>query len=549
MSDYPDRPFQLGLLNDALADALGDRVAIAQGDRHLTYGELGARTRQLAHFLVERGIGCHGDHGDCAPWESCQDHIGICMLNRPEYAEAMIGAFKARAVPFNVNYRYTPAEIRQLLIDADTKVVVFEDRFADLIAESIGGVESIQLLVQVGDGGELLEGAVDYGTAIAGQPTTRLDLPYSGDDIYIIYTGGTTGMPKGVMWPQEPLFLLTLTGQLPGEQRPKTIGEAVQRAVDGGYLVSMVCAPLMHGAGQWGTLNTLHAGGRVVYSPRPETLDADAIWRACEREGVLTLQITGDAFALPLVEAYRSGDYDVTLLAISSTAVALTDKVRADLHELFPDALIVESYGSTEGGLQAFRQGGKDDDTQATSTFSAANQSVIIDESKSRFLEPAEVDVVGWLGRSGSLPRGYYGDKEKTEQTFVEIGAERYLISGDRGAYRDDGTIRFLGREAVCINTGGEKVFAEEVEAALKEHPSVVDALVFGLPDERFGERVSAVVSTTASITDDDLDAHCRKTLAGYKVPRTIVHVDAVPRMDNGKPDYAAAKALADGGA
>jgi 3-oxocholest-4-en-26-oate---CoA ligase len=545
MSDYPDRPFQLGLLNDAIADAIGDKVAIAQGDKHLTYKELGERTRQLAHFMVGRGVGCHGDHATAKPWESVQDHVGICMLNRPEFAEAMIGAFKARAVPFNVNYRYTPSEVRQVLEDADTKVLIYESRFASLIAESIEGLEGIDLLIQVEDdsGSELLPGAVEYEAALEGQPTTRLDLPYDGQDIYIIYTGGTTGMPKGVMWPQDPLYLLTLTGQLPGEERPKTIAETVETAKNG-FLVSMVCAPLMHGAGQWGTLNTLHVGGKVVYSPKPESLDAHAIWEACEREGVLTLQITGDAFAIPLVEAYKTGKYNVTLLAISSTAVALTDKVRADLHELFPDALIVESYGSTEGGLQAFRQGGKDDDTADTSTFQAANQSVIISEDRTRFIEPSEVGEIGWLGRTGSLPRGYYNDRAKTEATFVQIGDERYLVSGDRGAYREDGTIHFLGREAVCINSGGEKVFAEEVEASLKTHPKVVDALVVGIPDERFGERVSAVISTNGEVSDGDLDSHARQTIAGYKVPRTVVRTSEIPRLANGKPDYETAKQL-----
>jgi fatty-acyl-CoA synthase len=535
MSTYPDRPFQLGLINDALTDAVGDRVAIIQGDRRVTYRELGERSRQIAHLFVERGIGCHGDHDAMQAWESCQDHVAICMLNRPEYMAALLGSFKARAVPFNVNYRYTPSEVADLLRGLDTKVVVYEDRFADLINEAVRGIDSIELLLNVDADAALIDA----------QPTTRLDLPYSADDIYIICTGGTTGPPKGVMWPQERLFLLTLTGQLPGEERPKTMSDVIERAKGMGGLVSMICPPLMHGAGQWGTLNFLHQGATVVYAPNPESFDAASVLESMQREGVISLQIAGDAFAIPIVDAFRKGNYDITLLAISTTAVALTENTRRDLHELFPHALIVESYGSTEGGMQAYRQGGAADDDAETSTFKAANSSVIVDESKTRLLDPSDVGVIGWLARSGPQPRGYYGDKEKTQDTFLEIDGEKYVVTGDRGHYLEDGTIRFLGREAVCINSGGEKIFAEEVESALKSHPAVVDALVFGIPDERFGERVTAVISTRDGVDDAELDQHQRSAIAGYKIARTIIRTEQVPRMANGKPDYAGARQLA----
>jgi fatty-acyl-CoA synthase len=529
-------PFHLGVINDALTDALGDRVAIVQGDRRVTYEQIGKRSRQLAHLLHDAGFGCHGNHDDMQPWEMCQDAMAICMMNRPEYPEAMLGAFKSRVVPFNVNYRYTPTEVRQLLEDSKAKIVVYEDRFADLVKEAADGVDSIELFLNVDDG---------YEEAIAGKPTTPLDLDYSGDDIYIIYTGGTTGMPKGVMWPQSKLFLLTLCGKLPGEARPESVEEVVEAARSGG-IVAMVCAPLMHGAGQWGTLISMHQGSKVLYSPRPETLDAHAILELCEREGAINLQITGDAFAIPLVKALKEKSYDLSsLFVISSTAVALTGKVRAELHSLLPNAMIIESYGSTEGALQAMRSGGASDDDAESSTFASANAGVIVDEAKTRLLDPWEAGVIGWLSRSGPQPRGYLNAPEKTLETFIEIDGERYVVTGDRGNYLQDGSIKLLGREAVCINTGGEKVFAEEVEAALKSHPAVVDALVLGTPDERFGERVTAVLQTSGDVTDDELDAHARKTIAGYKVPRAIVRVDTVPRMDNGKPDYARGKTLA----
>jgi acyl-CoA synthetase (AMP-forming)/AMP-acid ligase II len=424
---------------------------------------------------------------------------------------------------------------------------VYEGRFAPLIAEAIEDLTCVELLLQVddGSGNALLPNALDYEVAIADQPATPLDLDYSADDIYIIYTGGTTGMPKGVMWPQEKLFLLTLCGKLPGDPRPETITDVVDAAQANG-IVAMVCAPLMHGAGQWGTLISLHQGSKVLYSPRPETLDAHSILSMCEREGAINLQITGDAFAIPLIKAMKEKTYDLSsLFVISSTAVALTENARKELHELLPNALIIESYGSTEGAMQAMRQGGAADDTAETSTFQGANESVIVEETKKRLLEPSEVGVVGWLGRSGPQPRGYYAAREKTMETFVEIGGTRYVVTGDRGHYLDDGSVRFLGRDAVCINTGGEKVFAEEVESALKSHPKVIDALVLGTPDERFGERVTAVISTGGEVSNEELDAHARKTIAGYKVPRTVVRVDDVPRMANGKPDYSAAKEIA----
>jgi fatty-acyl-CoA synthase len=529
------RPFHLGVINDALTDALGDRVAIVQGDRRVTYEQLGKRSRQLAHLLHAKGFGAHGDHAQMQPWEMCQDAMAICMMNRPEYPEAMLGAFKSRVVPFNVNYRYTPTEVNQLLTDSQAKIVVYEKRFASLIEEASKDVGSIELFLEV-DG--------DYEDAIAGRPTTPLDLDYSAEDIYIIYTGGTTGMPKGVMWPQEKLFLLTLCGKLPGDARPSSVEQVVEEARNGG-IVAMVCAPLMHGAGQWGTLISLHQGSKVLYSPNPETLDAHGILETCGREGAINLQITGDAFAIPIVNALKEKAYDLSsLFVISSTAVALTDKVRNELHSLLPNVMIIESYGSTEGALQAMRSGGATDDTAEGSTFQSANAGVIVDEDKARVLDPSEVGVVGWLSRSGPQPRGYLNAKEKTLETFIEIGSERYVVTGDRGQYLPDGSIKFLGRDAVCINTGGEKVFAEEVEAALKSHPAVVDALVLGMPDERFGERVTAVISLGGDASDEELDAHARKTIAGYKVPRSVVRVDQVPRMDNGKPDYTSAREL-----
>jgi acyl-CoA synthetase (AMP-forming)/AMP-acid ligase II len=307
----------------------------------------------------------------------------------------------------------------------------------------------------------------------------------------------------------------------------------------------MVCPPLMHGAGQWGTLNFLHQGGTVIYAPRPESFDAASVLESMQRESAISLQIAGDAFAIPIVEAFREGSYEIPLFAVTTTAVALTENTRKDLHEIFPHALIIESYGSTEGGLQAYRQGGAADDDAATSTFKTANSSVIVDEQKTRLIDTSDVGVIGWLGRSGPQPRGYYGDKDKTLETFLDIDGEKYVVTGDRGHYLEDGTIRFLGREAVCINSGGEKIFAEEVEAALKSHPAVVDALVLGLPDERFGERVTAVISVKGDVTDDELDKHTRTMIAGYKVARTVVRTQQVPRMANGKPDYAAAKELA----
>jgi fatty-acyl-CoA synthase len=542
-------PMQYGVINDATSERFGSNTAIVQGDKRVTFGELGARTRQLARVFLSHGLGCHGDVTKLEPWESCQDHVAVLSMNRPEFLEAYLGAYKARAAPFNVNYRYTPAEIRSLLEDADATAVVYEGCFGPQLAEALQGLPAMQLILRIedGSGAEPTPGSLDYEGAIADASSEPLDLPYSGDDAFLLYTGGTTGTPKAVIWPQAELYLLQLTGQYPGEPRPQTIPDLMDWIDAYASPTFMVCPPLMHGGGLWSALITFHQGGTVLLSPTVETFDAHTVLETIERERATQMMIIGDAMAVPLVAAMRERSYDLSsLFVITSGAVTLTPKLRKELLELVPHALLVDSYGGSETGWSGTRLSTADaSDLDEPAKFENVNETAIFDETKQRILDPSEVGHIGWLARPGRLPRGYYKDPEKTKETFVTFEGRRYCITGDRASYRDDGQVHFLGREAVCINTGGEKVYAEEIETALKEHPSIRDAIVLGTPDDRFGERVTAVLSATDDISDEELDKHCRATIAGYKVPRAYVRVDSVPRLENGKPDYAAAKAIA----
>jgi fatty-acyl-CoA synthase len=517
--------FNLADLFEAVADRVPDRLALVAGDRRLTYRELDERATRFGRYLRDVGV---------RPGQ----HVGIYAFNRAEWVEAMLGCYKARAVPINVNYRYVADELHYLFDNADLVALVFEAEFGPKVASVLPGLPRLAHLVMLDDGtGTRTEGlpAVDYEAALAAAPADRAPLlPRSPDDLYILYTGGTTGMPKGVMWRQEDIFFAAMGGGNYGGP-PITSPEAITEHVSESPGVTMALAPLMHGNAQWTTYIALFGGNTVVLDAN-RRFDADAIWDLVEREQVFVVSLVGDAMARPLVDAlaHRAAP-PTSLFAIVSGGAILSPAVKAEINERLPNVAVMDSFGASETGAN-----GTVDVTEKGPRFRMNEWTTVIDDG-GNVVPPG---VVGMLARRGHVPLGYYKDEAKTAATFVTLGGERWAIPGDRAVIEDDGTITVLGRGSQCVNTGGEKVFPEEVEAVLKSHPDVFDAVVVGVPDARWGEAVTAVVSVREgrSPTLDDLITHSRSALAGYKLPRHLVVVDEVERTPAGKPNYRWAK-------
>ncbi|MGI5269373.1 acyl-CoA synthetase [Nonomuraea sp. CA-218870] len=509
-------------LFEGLADAIGERTAVVCGADRRTYAELDAEANRLAHHLRSRGIGPG-------------DHVGIHLYNGVEYVAGLLAALKLRAVPVNVNYRYVAAELLYLYRDSDIRALLYDAEFEPRVAAVAGQAPELRHLITV-NGQPGIPGAVPYEQALRDGDPGRGFGPRSGQDLYIIYTGGTTGMPKGAMWHVEDLFMAFGGGNPTGDPRA-TPQEVVDEAVKAGPLTMMAAAPLMHGAAQMGTFIAFWLGATMVYV---RAFDADEVWRAVERERVLSLNITGDAMARPLAEALENGSYDVSsLFVLSSTGAILSGTVRDRLRELLPQVLIRDSFGSTEAGYTADGVDGARPETGLRYRPTPHAQLVVLDD-RLHPVRPGSGDL-GTVAKAGRIAFGYYNDPDKTARTFVTTeNGTRWLLTGDLATVEEDGTITVYGRGSQCINTGGEKVFPEEVEAVLKGHPAVFDAVVTGVPDERWGSRVAAVVEPRPGlpVTGDQLDAHCREQLSGYKVPRSYAFVDRVERSPAGKADY-----------
>jgi acyl-CoA synthetase (AMP-forming)/AMP-acid ligase II len=537
----------LAVLQELIAARIPDQDALLWRDRRLTYADLTRRTRRVGRALHRLGLGCRTERATLRPWESGQDHVAIYCYNGNEFVETMYGAWKARTAFVNVNYRYVADELRYVLAQSDARAIVYHASFAPLLAEVRNDLPALRHLVQVRDesGHALLPGAVDYEEWLAAESDAPLDLPYSVDDLYVIFTGGTTGLPKGVLWRHEDVFFNGLGGHVPGFERLDTEEKLLQHVTSGLGGRFLVLPPFMHGAGQWASFNTFHRGGTVVLPDEVRRLDAHSVWRAILRHGVDQMSIVGDAHAQPLVAALREGRYDVaSMRVISSTAAVLSPSVKRELAALLPDGtMFIESIGATEAGLQAMSWNAASG-PGGQSAYQLRDNSVVLSADRSRFLEPG-TDEVGWIATRGHLPLGYLGDPDRTRQTFPVIDDVRYCIGGDRARWGADGQLVFLGRDSACINTGGEKVFAEEVERVVKSHPAVWDALVVGTPSARWGQQVTAVVSLgpgAVAPTVDELRAHCASQLADYKIPRAVVVAPEIVRSPSGKPDYAWAK-------
>jgi acyl-CoA synthetase (AMP-forming)/AMP-acid ligase II len=516
-------------LFEGLADAIGDRPALVapgpSGVTRLTYAELDAHANRLAHHLADAGVG---------PGE----HVGVHLYNGLEYIATVLAALKIRAVPVNVNYRYVSAELEYLYRDASLVALVYDASFEDRVNAAAPAAPTLRHRVVV-DGTS--PHAVSYADALAGGSPDRGFGPRSGDDLYIIYTGGTTGMPKGVMWRCEDLFMAFGGGNPYGDPR-ETPEAVIEGALGSGGVVMMTTAPLMHGAAQMTTFIAWWLGGTVVYNRR---FDAAEVLRTVEREKVVTLGITGDAMGRPLADEIAAGSYDLSSLAVfSSTGAILSGTVRDRLCELLPDIFIIDSFGSSESGYTASGVEGSSPETGLR--YRPINARLgVLDES----LKPVEPGsgVIGQVAKRGHIALGYWNDAAKTAKTFVEVGGERWLLTGDIATVEADGTISIFGRGSQCINTGGEKVYPEEVEAVLKGHPSVFDAVVTGIKDELYGERVAAVVQPYDEVPSaEDLDSHCRSRLSGYKVPRTYSFVAELQRSPAGKADYRWARKVAE---
>ena len=537
--------FNLGLINEAIAAAIPDREAMVTSTHRFTWRDVAARSRKLANLLRAAGLGCHRERAELQPWESGQDHLALYLYNGHEYMEGMLGAYKARVAPFNVNYRYVAEELLYVLRDADTKAIVYHASFAPLLREVLPKLPPMKLLLQVDDGsGEpLLPGAADYESALAAASDATSDVTPTGDDLYILYTGGTTGMPKGVLWRQEDIFFAALGGRMLGGPEVGSVEEVVERCRSGGEIRSLPAPPFMHGAAHWAAFIMWHSGGTICLQQNTRTLDPHDVWSTVERERIMQVSIVGDAFARPLLDQLAKGTYDVsTLKVIGSGGAILSAPLKQAFLEAIPGLIIFDGFGSSETGAQGSTVSMKGMEG-AQGSFKMDEHTCVLDADMTRRLEAGE-DAMGWLARAGRVPLGYLGDEAKTRKTYPVVAGTRYSVPGDRAQVAEDGQIRVFGRDSVCINSGGEKIFAEEVEQALKHHPAVYDVIVTGTPNARWGEQVTALVKLRpdAKVTDEELREAAATQIARYKLPKAFVFVDGLVRAPSGKPDYRWAK-------
>ena len=543
----------IGLVHEAIAAAVPDRECIVFRDRRLTWGEVAERTRRLASALHDRGLGCHTERAELDGHESGQDHLALYLHNGNEYLEGMIGAYKARVAPFNVNYRYVADELAYLLDDAGATAIVFHSAFAPTLAEVLPQLPKLRVLLQVEDGSGhgLLPGAVDYEEALAAAAPVLPPVTPSPDDLYILYTGGTTGMPKGVLWRQADIFPAALGGSDPASVEGSSYEAVGEGAFAATGMVTLPAAPFMHGAGHWIGLSALHRGNPVVVQSVVDRLDADDVWSTVARAKVGFLQIVGDAFARPLLQQLevkqRAGEaYDLSsLTVVLSGGAALSVAAKEELLDHLPDVMVIDGVGSSEAGGQMAHISTRGSGA-STGSFAPAPGSLVLDEELTTVLEAGH-EGVGWLAKSGRIPLGYLGDPEKTARTFPTVGGSRYSVPGDRAKLREDGIVELHGRDSVTINSGGEKIFAEEVEAAVMRHPDVHDAVVCGRPSEQWGQEVVALVRLRdgATTTVADIRATAGEHLARYKIPKVVVFLPEIVRSPAGKADYRWAKATA----
>lgn len=526
----------VGAVLDAIADVVPDRLMTVCGNRRSTFADSAERTSRLAKFLGSRGFGVHRPRETLDRWECGQDRVALIMYN-DLYPDMVIGCLKARTVPVNVNHHYAPREIRDLLDYVGPRAVIYHRSLGARFAEVLPPQGS-ELLVSIDDGSTApeLPGAISLDDALA-QGGPALEVQGSPDDLIMMCTGGTTGRPKGVLWRQGDMYVASMVGA--DHESVTEIHDKVRNGGPPWFAVS----PLMHAAGMWTAFSALCAGLPVVLYDDRKKLDVRSVWATAEREKVSMMTMVGDAYAAPLVAELRAHSYDLSgLNAIGTGGAATNAKYKRALMECLPHITIIEGYGSSETGNMAF---GHSRNGNASETFAPRAGVAVVSADRTRFLRPGEPEI-GWTARFGRIPLGYFDDAEGTRQTFPEIDGRRVVIPGDRASVEKDGTIRLFGRDSLVVNTGGEKVFVEEVEEVLRAHPDVADALVIGRPSERWGQEVVALVAAHpgSGIDEQALYDLCTAQLAHFKAPKAFIFVEQIQRLGNGKPNYRWAREL-----
>ncbi|KRA34635.1 acyl-CoA synthetase [Streptomyces sp. Root63] len=534
--------YNLADLFESVVDAVPDREALLYVDhpgtgaeRRLTYAELDAAANRIAHHLIDAGI---------RPGE----HLGLHLYNGVEYLQTVLGALKARIVPVNVNYRYVEEELVYLYRDADLAALVFDGEFDERVAAAAPQAPGLRHLVRVGPAPAAPPAVpvVPFTEAERSGGSGRGFAPRSADDQFIIYTGGTTGMPKGVMWRQEDLFFSGLGGGAPTGEPVKAPQELAERVAAGGDGITFFpTPPLMHGTSTLTAFIGFNFGQRVVVHRK--FVPAEVL-RTIEKEKVTSVSLVGDAMLRPLIDCLNGplrGTDCSSLFSVSSSGAIMSDSVRAEFQALVPTVMLLNNFGSSESGFNGTATA--DSGPERGFRVQVNARTAVVDPVT---YEPVAPGEPGRIAQRGHVPLGYYNDPAKTADTFFRRGEERWVLLGDMATVDADGIVTVLGRGSQCINTGGEKVYPEEVEQALKSHPDVYDALVAGVPDERWGNRVAAVIQlreNAQALTLDAVQAHCRTRLAGYKIPRALVLADRIQRSPSGKADYRWAKAVAAG--
>ncbi|MFC4603672.1 acyl-CoA synthetase [Rhodococcus kronopolitis] len=514
-----------------------ERIALLDSTREVTYAQLEERTNRLAHYLLEHGV-------------QPGDKVGIYSRNTIEAIEAMVAVFKARAVMVNINYRYVENELQYIFENSDMAALVVERRYVDKVANVLPNTPLVKSVIVVEDGTDLdyAEFGVEFEQALSEGSPERDFGERSQDDIFMLYTGGTTGMPKGVMWRHEDWWRVLGGGVnfVTGE-RVEDEWEMAKVGAANPAMVRFPIPPMIHGGSQSAVFHSLFGGGTLVMHPE---FDGHEVWQCIDKHKINLIFITGDAMARPMLDALVQGNpetgepYDLSsLYVIASSAALFSPVLKEQFLDLLPNRLLTDSIGSSEtgfGGLSVIAKGFEHSGGPRVKIDAAT---VVIDDDGVPVVPGS--GQVGLLARHGHIPLGYYKDEVKTAETFKTFGGVRYSIPGDFARVEEDGTVTMLGRGSVSINSGGEKIYPEEVEGAVKTHDAVFDALVVGIPDERWGQRVAAVIAVRPDAerpSMDEIIEACRKEIAGYKVPRSVWFVDEIKRNPAGKPNYQWAK-------
>lgn len=521
---------------EGVVDRVPDREAIVHGSTRLTYKELDARSNKAANALKKLGIkkGCH---------------IGIYAFNCVEWLEIMLGAYKLCAIPININYRYVEEELKYLIDNADMEAIFYHKQFSNKLENIKSHLPLLKNFICIEDNSgkdDVIDKSFYFEDLIANEDESRLDVDRSGDDKYILYTGGTTGMPKGVVWRMEDV-LMTLGGGIDavtGEKYPTPEAFADKCLQD--QTIALALAPFMHGGAQWQSFNSFFSGWKLIINDQV-SFDADYVWEVVAKEKVMNLTIMGDAMGRPLCDALpraiEKGLDLSSLFVLSSTASVFSASIKDTILEYLPNLFLIDAVGSSETGatgVNIHTKDGKLKDSGGGPKFTKPNFSEILNLDTKEVIPPSDTETIGYLARKGHVPVAYYKDEEKSKKTFIEVDGVRYSIPGDMAKYEEDGQMTLLGRGSVSINSGGEKIFPEEVEMALKAHPNIFDCLVVGVKDDRWGQKVVAVIQRRENdeLSLDDIKDVASKYIASYKMPKEIVFSELIERAPSGKPNY-----------